>query len=169
MRFALSHACWATINTRIGMPDHYWQHGTWAFLGFLGVLVLVEIAVVIMVDAIPWWSDDPRLWVPMGQQEPSSWEFFLRLTGFMTPLVAAAVLLQWLPEARMGIQFLPVSPWAFSGWFPFMISLLVWAGMGWCALIIVLPLGDKVDGFALFLLLTMGVNALLSFWSLKSS
>jgi hypothetical protein len=161
---------WATVRTRIGFPDHYWRHGAGAFLGFLLVLLLAEIAVVGMVDAVPWWSDDPRLRIPSGQRvPPSAWAVIYGIAKFLAPLLVAAVLLQFLPEARTGIQFLPCSPRAFSGWIPFTVSLLVWAGLGGCVLIVVTPVMDKVDGVAFFLLVTLLLNALLSFWSLTST
>jgi hypothetical protein len=158
------------FHTRIGLPDHYWQHGRLTFLGFLVVLFLVEIAVVLMVRAVPWRSDDPRLWVnPDQREQPSNGTTLVRIAGLITPLATAAMLLQLLPEAYTGIQFLPVSPWEFSAWIPFVISLAVWAGLGGCVLIVIMPAFNKVEGVACFLLATMLVNTMLSFWTAGSS
>jgi hypothetical protein len=135
----------STINTKIGWPGTYWQHGPSAFLGSIAVWVLVGTAVVLMIGAC-------------GRSEGGP--LFLTIAL----LVAAAVLLQSLPAAESGIQFIPLSPWSYSGLAAVCLSILCWLGIFLAALIAVLSSGllGAPSAFSAAVLFSMACNLLLS-------
>jgi hypothetical protein len=129
-------------NTRIGLPPL--QAGKWMLSCHVVVCVLVAAAVMLMVENLH------------RQQGP--------LLLILVMLVAAAVLLQFLPPTEFGVQFLPLSPWAYSGWWSFGVSVMVWGtilGAGYVALDQCLL--DRSQVFAWTVLVAMGLNVLLSF------
>ena len=79
-------------------------------------------------------------------------------------LVAAAVILQALPPTESGLQFIPLSPWAYSGLVPICLSILCWAGLLLAALIVMLSSGliGAPSGFSAAVLFSMGCSLLLS-------
>ena len=84
------------LNTKIGWPSDYWQHGLWACLSYAAMCVLLGWAMVIMTTIV---TCDVKLDEPLL---PIIWT-----TGL---LVAAAVVLQTLPAVESGLQFIPVAP-----------------------------------------------------------
>ncbi len=164
------------MNTRIGWPSMYWAQGTFTFFGYVCVCLLVVSALLMMVVIL---NEKPEYQITVvvdrGRRksvlQPTAHACHIRakLWTALVLLLFAALLLQCLPEARQGIQFLPCLPQAFSSWVASFISIACWLGFAGCALIVVLPGLDKAEGASLLILLTLGVNALLSFWKLDVS
>jgi hypothetical protein len=78
-------------------------------------------------------------------------------------LVIAITVLQFLPSPQSGLQFLPISPWSYSGWLSFLGSVCVW-----CFLLMAVTAARSgcQEDHSLFggcLLMGMSVNAVLSF------
>lgn len=136
------------LNTRIGWPGGDWRQEGWTAVACATMCVSLWIAVVIMVWSA--WTGRP-----------------CHLSLVLALLVGAAAVLQWLPPATTGLQFLPVSPWSFNGWAPFLISLLSWLAVG--LVVLALVCWDRAAGFPVMMLLFLAVNVLLSFWSLGPS
>jgi hypothetical protein len=134
----------STLNTKIGLPSTYSAHGPSVFLGSVAVWGLVGIAIVLMVENCGR-SDGGPLFSIIGL------------------LVLAAVVLQFLPATESGIQFLPLSPWSYSGFLAVCLSLLCWAGLLAATLVIVTGCSDSPTVFSVMVLFSMGLNALLSF------
>ena len=84
------------LNTKIGLPSTYMAHGPLAFLGYMAVCLLVGAAVVLMMFTVGRRTGGPLL-------------------PILVLLVAAAVILQALPAAESGLQFIPLVPWQCSG------------------------------------------------------
>ena len=82
-------------------------------------------------------------------------------------LAAAAVLLQFLPYADSGIQFVPLSPWCYVGWESFFVSLVCWAAILGAGFVIIDRSPDSPQAFAILILIAMSLNALLSWSALK--
>jgi len=85
------------LNTKIGWPSSYWQHGPQACTGFVIVWLLVGIAVALMLATVGRSSGGPMLEI-------------------IALLIAAATVLQFLPDTESGLQLIPISPWLYSGW-----------------------------------------------------
>jgi len=135
----------STLNTKIGWPSTYLEHGPSAFTGYMAVCLLVGTAVVFMVETC-------------GRTEGGP------LLSTLVLLVAAVVILQALPAAESGLQFVPQSPWAYSGLVAICLSILCWLGILLAALIAVLRSGliGAPSGFSTAVLFSMGMNLLLS-------
>jgi hypothetical protein len=98
------------LNTKIGFPSTYWQHGPLAFRGFSAVCLLVGAAVVLMMVTVGRRTGGPML-------------------SIIILLVAAGIILQALPAAKSGLQFIPLLPWHCSGPLPILVSILCWASL----------------------------------------
>jgi len=133
------------LNTKIGFPSTYRQHSPLAFLGSMAVCLLVGTAVVLLVATV-------------GRTESGP---MLSLIGLLT---LAAILLQALPASESGIQFIPLSPWAYSGLVAICLSILRWLGVFLAALIAILSSGliGAPSGFSAAVLFSMGCSLLLS-------
>jgi hypothetical protein len=134
------------VNTRIGWPWTYWQHGFWPLVGFLVVCGLVFLAFCMLSLAAA--EDQPDQCVV--------------IVGGVV-LLLAGLLLQALPHSTNGIQFVPVLPWHYASWIATIIS-----GVGWLALIlgyinVFNSVKENWSEAAFFLLVAIGLNALLSF------
>lgn len=136
------------LNTRIGWPGSDWRQDGWITIASTAMWVSLGIALVIMIQSA-------RTGKPC------------RLSLILALLVGAAAVLQWLPRSETGLQFLPVSPWAFDGWMPFLISVLSWLAVG--LVVLALVCCDRAVGFPPFMLMFLAVNAALSCWSLEPS
>ena len=135
----------STFNTRIGWPSIYSEHGPSTFTGYLAVCMLVGTAVVLMIATVGRRTDGPLLSI-----------VFL--------LVAAAVILRALPVAESGLQFIPLSPWSYSGLVPICLSILCWLGLLLAAFNAILSSGliGAPSGFSAAVLFSMGMDLLLS-------
>ncbi len=135
----------SNLNTKIGWPSTYWQHGPSAFTGYLAAGLLVGTAMVLMIATVGRTKGGPML-------------------STIVLLVAAAVILQALPAAELGLQFLPLSPWAYSGFVSICLSILCWLGIFLAALIAMLRSGliGAPSAFSAAVLFSMGMNLLLS-------
>ena len=127
-------------NTKIGLPPL--QAGRWMLSCYVVVCVLVAIAVILMVENLN------------REQGP--------LLLILVMLVAAAVLLQFLPPTDTGVQFLPLSPWAYSAWWSCFLSLAGWAAILGAVYVVVDRSIDSPHAFAILGLTAMGLNVLLS-------
>lgn len=143
----VAFCAFGNLNTRIGWPGADYQGG-WIAVAYATMWVSLGAALVVMIQSA--WTGKP-----------------CRLALVLALLVGAASILQWLPEATMGLQFLPVLPWTFEGWIPFLISTSSWLFVGLVVLSLVCC--DRAVGFPLMLLLFLSVNAPLSCWSLEPS
>lgn len=96
------------INTKIGMPWDYWEHGYLAIVGFLAVYVLIFYGLCFVIT---------------GSDAPGT-----LLAGIIFWLVAG-FLLQALPHTESGIQFVPLPPWYYVGWIAWIISIACWLAL----------------------------------------
>jgi hypothetical protein len=97
-------------NTRIGGPSEYSQHGAWTVVGFLVLLGLILIGVVGTVASL---------------SKPDRGEIVVAAMF----LVVAGLLLQTLPHAANGVQFVPLFPWHYAGVTPRIMSAACWLCM----------------------------------------
>ncbi len=145
----LAICIFGSLNTRIGWPGSDWRQEGWTVFACTTMWVSLGIAaMVIMVRSA-------RTGKPC------------RLGLVLALLVGASLVLQWFPRATTGLQFLPLSPWSFQGWIPFLISVLSWLAVG--LVLLALICCDRAVGFPVVMLLFLAVNAPLSFWNLESS
>jgi multisubunit Na+/H+ antiporter MnhC subunit len=135
-----------TLNTKIGSPSTYSAHGSLAFLGYVAVCSLVGAAVVLMLATVGRKTGGP-------------------LVPILGLLVAAAVILQALPQAESGFQVIPQLPWQCSGFFSALASILGWAGILLAALIAATRCLDAPKIFSGMVLFVMGINLLVSLGS----
>lgn len=135
------------LNTRIGWPGLYLGQQPWIVTGYIVMWVFFGIALAIMIFSA--WTGKP-----------------CRLGLVLALLIGGGNILQALPMSATGLQFLPVSPWSFSGWVPFLISACSWVFIG--LVVLALVCGDRAVGFPVMMLLLVGVNLPLSFWGLTT-
>jgi hypothetical protein len=138
------------MNTRIGFPMLYCEQGGCVLLGYLAVVLLVGIAVLVMLGT--------------RKRETGGLLF-----STISLLVGAAVLLQFIPRAETGFLFVPISPWSFASWLPFLLSLVSWASLGLAALVVLVRAVDAPAVVSDILLFSMAMQGLLSFASTNSS
>lgn len=84
-------------------------------------------------------------------------------------LAAAIILIQFLPHADSGIQFVPLSPWSYIGWESFFISLACWAAILGAGYVVVDRAPDSPKAFSGLVLVALSLNAMLSFSELKEN
>ena len=137
------------FRTKIGWPSDYWKDGLWACLGYAAVCVLLGWAMVIMTTLV---TCDVKLDEPLL---PIIWT-----TGL---LVAAAVVLQTLPAVESGLQFIPLAPWACSGFVPVSLSIFCWLGILVAVFSTLTRCLDSPTVFSAAVLFSMGCNLVLSF------
>jgi hypothetical protein len=133
-------------NTKIAWPTQLRGADSWTIGCYGAVWVLVLAAVVCMITTA-------------NRKEEGG-----PLLSILAMLVAAAVLLQLLPHTSSGIQFLPISPWSYSGWESFGISLIFWTAILFAGYVVVDRSPDSPQVFAILCLSAMSLNAILS-WS----
>lgn len=130
------------MNTRIGWPWNYWGHGSWAVVGFLAVCCLVFL----------------------GYQAVCAKKHGRRnALGAVVLWLVAGVLLQTLPHAASGLQFVPLPPWDYDGWIAKIVSVACWLTLGFGWLVLSSPEKEDREGAAYVILVAFGLNALLSF------
>ncbi len=139
----MSATLFCMLNTRIGWPWVYWEHGFLAVVGFLVVCILVFFGFAAIAASTDGDHDALR-------------------AGVMLWLLAG-LLLQALPHAATGIQFLPLMPWSYSDWLPRIISAACWL-----TLLVGFFEGRSTEEHILqeasaSILIALGLNALLSF------
>lgn len=137
------------LQTRIGWPSDYWRHGFLAFGGSLVIWMLVGWAAWNLITCV-FCNDKP--------DDPK-----LPIVVTLVLLVAAAVVLQFLPATDSGLQFLPLMPWAYAGFVAAGLSVVCWIGIVIAALVVVARRTDAPAVFSAAMLLSMGCNLLLSF------
>lgn len=131
-------------NTKIPWPSQMRGVGGWTVGCYFAVVALVVVAVALMVGNL-------------GRQQGGP------LLTVVALLIGAAVLLQLLPHAESGLQVLPLPPWAYGGWLPVGISLLLWMAIAVAGYTAVSGCLDAPRVFAFFILVAMSLNGLLSF------
>ncbi len=131
------------LNTKIGWPSVYLEHGDSVVGRYVAVLLLVGTAVAMMISTCKLKSGGP-------------------LYSSLALLVLAAVLLQTLPPAEAGFQFIPLSPWAYLDFISVSLSVLCWIGLAVAACALTGCL-DSPSLFSAAVLFAMGCNLLLSF------
>ncbi len=144
----LAFCAFGNLNTRIGWPGLVFSQEGWAAIGHATMYGSLGAALVMMIRSA-------------RTGRPCQLSLVLML------LVVAAGILQWLPRSVNGLQFLPVSPWSFNDWAPFLISIVSWFFLGLVTLALIC--WDRAVGFPAFMLVFLAVNALLSFWSVETS
>ena len=132
------------VNTKIGWPTQFLGTGGWTLVCYLAAWLLILVAVLVMKETSKRREGGPLL-------------------SIVVILAIAAFLLQWLPRTESGIQFLPISPWTYSGWISFCISLLCWMFIMVAALVAATRCLDSPGVCSAAFLVAMSLNALLSF------
>lgn len=133
-------------NTKIPWPTALRGTDHWTIGGYRAVWGLVIASIVVMVHTANQQEQGGPLWILAAM------------------LVAAAVLLQFLPHAESGIQFIPLSPWCYVGWESFLLSLACWAAIMGAVYVVLDRSPDTPQAFAVLVLVVMSLNLLLS-WS----
>ena len=77
-------------------------------------------------------------------------------------LVAAAVVLQTLPAVESGLQFIPLAPWAYSGFLSVCLSIFCWFGLLVAIFVTLTGCLDSPTVFSAAVLFSMAMNFLLS-------
>jgi hypothetical protein len=131
------------LNTVIGFPSTYTAHGPLAFLGYCAVGLLVGAAVLLMMVTVGRKTGGPLL-------------------PILVLLVAAAIILQSLPQAEAGFQFIPLVPWQCSGFFSTLASIICWIVLLLAVLIAATRCLDAPKVFSGLVLAVMGMNLLVS-------
>lgn len=145
--------CWfkgfGCINTRIDWPWAYWHQGWWVIFGFLAICFLIFLGFIGVLAS----SDQGAACQP---------PFFFGLAAWFL----AALLLQAMPEAQGGIQFVPRLPWSYSGWFATTVCTIMWLllAVGFAAMLGPTPEGDVAMSVVVVIVAVI-LNALLTFWS----
>ncbi len=137
-------------NTKIGWPNQLRGASSWTVSCYLAVWGLVVAAIVLMVDNLRRKEGGP-------------------LFGVVAMLGTAAVLLQLLPHTECGLQIVPLSPWAYSGWESFFVSLFCWTVILFATFVAIDRSPDSPQAFAVICLGAMFLNAVLSFSTLKEN
>lgn len=136
-------------NTKIAWPTQLRGADSWTIGCYGAVWVLVLAAVVCMITTA-------------NRKEEGG-----PLLSILAMLVADAILLQLLPHTESGFQFLPISPWSYSGWESFGISLLCWTAILFAGYVVVDRSPDSPRVFAILCLTAMFLNAILSWSAVK--
>ncbi len=137
------------MNTRIGWPWTYWEHGFWPVIGLLVIYALLPVYVGLICAL----AED--------HQPALLWTIVL--------LVMVGLVLQMLPPTASGIQFVPLPPWYYVGWIARIISAACWVCLvATCIAILATTANPNVSvedrctcGQGFFFVLCL--NALLSF------
>jgi hypothetical protein len=131
------------LQTRIGYPWHYYQHG-----GLFGFILIVGVSVWAFAELIGLLSI-----------ENNAGDSICRLA---IALAIVAVLLLCLPMTDSGIQLFPELPWKFSGWIATGISLLVWFLIGGAISDLYTVGKEGPNAFASLLIAAFAINGTLS-------
>lgn len=137
-------------NSKIGWPTHFRGASSWTVSCYLAVWGLVVAAVVVMINNLKRKEGGPLL-------------------GVVAMLGTAAVLLQFLPHTESGLQFVPLSPWAYVGWESFFVSLFCWTVILFAGFVAIDRAPDKAQAFAALCLVAMVLNLMLSWSDLKEN
>lgn len=138
------------MNTRIGLPWTYWSHGFWPVIGCLGILLLLLMGMAAVIC-----SSDGRT---KGDQVG------MFLLGFGVFLVAGLIL-QAFPPSTSGIQYVPLPPWNYAGWIPWIISVACWLCITLGCLTAFSSHKRDWEGAAISIFTAFCLNALLSFYT----
>lgn len=136
-------------NTCLGWPWTYWEHGVLPVAGFLIVGYIAVHGLAAIVFAIDSETD------LRTRQECTFWAFLA--------FVGVCVLLQVLPATTGGFQLIPLPVWYYTGWVSWIVSLLCWLVLALAVFLGVFGEPRDKPGAAGFLLIAIGLNALLSF------
>jgi len=135
-------------NTKIGWPTQLRGESRWTVSCYLAVWGLIIGSIALMIDNLRRREGGPLL-------------------SIIAMLGVAAVLLQLLPHAESGIQFVPLSPWAYVGWESFFVSLACWTAILAAGFVLINGSSDSPQAFAILCLGAMFLNAVLSWSDLK--
>jgi hypothetical protein len=143
--FACTLSGCSQINTKIGWPSVYWEHGFLAVAGLLAVCFLIFFGFCGIYEL---------------QKEDDG--------GFIVGIIiwiVAALVLQMLPNTESGIQFVPLPPWYYASWTAWIISTACWLAiiLG-CLLGFSSTKADR-DGTAIVFVIALALNGTLSFCS----
>ena len=105
--FVCTMSGYNSMNTKIGWPSVYWEHGFLAIVGYLAVCALFLLGVLMVL---------------VSDKKEFSEAYFLAITFWL----GAGFLLQLLPQVDGGIQLIPLPPWYYSGWIAWIISAACW-------------------------------------------
>ena len=133
-------------NTKIPWPTQLRGADRWTLSCYWAVWTQIIVAVALMVHTANRKDKGGPLWI------------------ILALLVAAAILLQFLPHADSGIQFVPLSPWCYIGWESFFLSVGCWAAILFAAFVVLDRSLDSPQAFSVLCLIAMTLNVLLS-WS----
>ena len=136
------------LSTKLGWPWVYLGQDGWTPAGYLLTVTAIGIALAMMIRSA-------------HSGKPCCLGLVLGL------LIGSALVLQWLPKAESGIQFLPLVPWRFAGWIPFLFATISWFAAG--LVVLSLICFDRAVGFPVFMLIFLVANLPLSFWSVEAS
>jgi hypothetical protein len=78
-------------------------------------------------------------------------------------LLVAGLLIQELPQTASGVQFVPLPPWHYSGWFSRTISVVSWLCIALASLCVFSNVKTDWPAAAGAILIAIALNALLSF------
>ncbi len=134
-------------NTRVGWPCTYWEHGFWVVVGFLAICALILLGIVAVFAA----TDAP--------------EVEGRRAGFVCGValwVGAGLLLQAMPHATAGLQFVPLLPWHYAGCMGRIVSSVCWLCLAVGFLLAFSTDKKDLAGAPVVMVIALGLNALLS-------
>lgn len=134
------------LNTKIPWPTQLRGADCWTLSCYWAVWTQILVAIALMISTANRKEEGGPLWIVMAM------------------LAAAAILLQFLPHADSGIQFIPLSPWSYIGWESFGVSLVCWAAILFAAFVVLDRSLDSPQAFSVLCLIAMTLNVLLS-WS----
>lgn len=137
------------VNTTIGWPWVYWQHGLLPVVGFLAVCGLVFAGTMASIG--------------LGTTAKVDCDDQFALMGIGAALLLAGLLLQALPHTKSGIQFLPLPPWYYASWIATIFSGVCWLVLVLGSLNAFSSVKEDWSGTAVCLLVALGINVLLSF------
>ena len=137
-------------NTKIPWPTQLRGAPRWTVGCYLAVWGLVIVAIVLMIGNL--------------QQEEGG-----PLLSVIAMLGTVVVLLQFLPHTDSGVQFVPLSPWAYAGWESFFVSLVCWMAILGAGYVTIVRSPDSPQAFAALCLIALSLNVLLSWSTLKET
>lgn len=138
------------INTKIGLPWTYWEHGFWPGAVFVVVCCLILFGLLaIFVASFSCSDDDDQAEGP--------------LYSGVGILLSSGLLLQALPYSDSGIQFIPLLPSNYGGQIAWVISISCWSALALGGLFIFTKMKRAI--VAGFVLAALVLNASLSFCS----
>ena len=135
-------------NTKIPWPTDFREASSRAMTCYLAVWALTIGSIALMIGNLNRREGGP-LWIIVAM------------------LAAAAVLLQFLPPGDLGVQLIPISPWAYIGWESFLLSLGCWAAILGAGYVVVDRMNDSAQAFSVLVLVALSLNVLLSWAALK--